>query len=63
MKPITVYQELNIAGQKLIVGLREDMSVVDAVGKHISFIKVPECDVALNERDIAEAILRKIKLN
>ena len=60
---MTVYQDLNIGGQKITLGLDENLMVRDILGNHVIFFEVEKCGVFLSERDLVETILRKISLN
>lgn len=58
-----VYQNLNIAGEKITLGLDENLMVRDILGNHVLFFEVKKCGVFLSERDLANTILHKIQLN
>lgn len=60
---MVTYQQLNIGGQKITLGIDENMRVVDTLGNHVIFFEVISCGIRLSEKDLRDTILRKISLN
>jgi hypothetical protein len=61
--PLTTYQELNIGGQRIDLGIDRQLRVVDIMGNHLSGLGVPKCGIMLSENDLRHTIMRKISLN